>query len=1162
MSDLQSVCVETSGTGVNHRVSTNRFTDVFSKKIRLTPSAKTVLEKRYLKKNSDGSVGEKPEELFKRVAYAIAEADTVFDPDANIDKVAATFYEMMIERDFIPNSPTLMNAGHHLGQLSACFVLPIEDSIESIFEAVKHTALIHKSGGGTGFSFSKLRPKNDTVHTTAGISSGPVSFMKVFDSATEAIKQGGRRRGANMGILRIDHPDIIEFIGAKRDLSVLTNFNISVAITEEFMRAVKEEREYDLINPREGNSTQKLNAREVFDLIVECAWESGEPGIIFIDRINKDNPTPHVGEIESTNPCVTGDTWVTTTDGPKQVKALCGKPANILLDGEFFDTGKKGFFSTGVKPVFKIKTNRGYEIHATDDHLIRTVKLITRYRLESEWREVNELETGDFILLSNNRGAEWSGTGTLEEGYLLGLLLGDGTLKKDDAIISVWGDSDGAQSIREFALICAGKFPHRSDFKGFSRVRGRDEYRMKLRALKKLALKFGMKQRNKHITTAIEETSSLFHRGFLRGLFDADGSVQGTQEKGVSLRLWQHNLDDLKGVQRMLHRLGIASTIYERRTPKTEKLMPDGKGGKKKYSVSEGHELVISNDNLAVFAEEIAFADVDKQSALLGRLMLYQREYNRERFIAEIIEISDEGKRKVYDVNIPGTNAFDANGFFVHNCGEQPLLPYESCNLGSINLSNFITSRGKVDWNKLEKTVHNAVHFLDNVIEVNKFPIEEIKENTRANRKIGLGIMGFAEMLFKLRISYCSDKAITLAEEVMSFIQRKGHEASKDFAGLRGAFPNFEGSLYSKSDGQPRRHATITTIAPTGSISIIAGTSSGIEPLFALAFERNVLDGEKLVDINQVFLNELTERGLYSDDLVEKIIGKGTIHDIEEIPDDMKEIYVVAHDVSPEWHIRSQAAFQKYTDNAVSKTINFPNTATKEDIYKGYMLSYETGCKGVTVYRDGCRAMQVLTMGANGKEEQELEPDDTQLQRTERHVRNRPHAVHGMTFKVATGCGNLYSTINEDEYGPFEVFAHLGKTGGCAASQSEALSRIISLALRSGVPAEEVIKQLKGIRCPNPIWDRGDMILSCPDGVAKALEWGLEYREKQHGQLFPSEETKIEQHLVESKSEIQNFPEMEKKKRSPVILCPECGSTMYKSEGCATCPACGFSKCS
>ncbi|MGC8796582.1 vitamin B12-dependent ribonucleotide reductase [Thermodesulfovibrio sp.] len=755
----------------------------FKLSLQLTDNAIEVLKRRYLKKDEEGKIIETPEELFHRVATAIAQIDAIYGKsEKDVNKTKEEFYELMTTLKFLPNSPTLMNAGTPLGQLSACFVLPVEDSMEGIFDAVKYAAIIHKSGGGTGFSFSRLRPKGDVVGSTKGISSGPVSFMSVFDSATEAVKQGGRRRGANMGLLRVDHPDIVEFIKCKDDLTKFTNFNISVGLTEEFMKAVINDEEYDLINPRTLQTVKRLKAKEVFDLIVHQAWKNGEPGIVFLDRINATNPTPELGEIEATNPC-----------------------------------------------------------------------------------------------------------------------------------------------------------------------------------------------------------------------------------------------------------------------------------------------------------------------------------------------------------------------------GEQPLLPYESCNLGSINLAKMVRNN-TVDWEVLRSTVWKAVHFLDNVIDANRYPLEIIEKNTKANRKIGLGVMGWADMLVQLKIPYNSKEALSLAEELMKFILQEGRNASQELAKERGTFPNYPKSIYYGK--MPLRNATITTVAPTGTLSIIAGCSSGIEPLFAICFARNVMDGTRLVEVNPYFRKEMEKLGLWSDALAEKIAETGSIQEIKEIPEEIKKIFVTAHEISPSEHIRMQAAFQQYVDNAVSKTVNLPNHATEEDVREVYLLAYRLGCKGVTVYRDGSRQGQVIQ-----KTKTEAQSIPLTLK-----PRKRPEVLKGVTRLMKTGCGNLYVTINKDEESkPFEVFTNIGKAGGCAASQAEAIGRLISLALRSGIEPEEIIKQLKGISCHAHVWCSSGKITSCSDAIAKAIE--AEIRESSHSKMGDSKASgdSVAQRVSQNSKLTVQISDDE---AAHYGACPECGSALSYEEGCVICHSCGFTRCS
>ncbi|MCD6445942.1 ribonucleoside reductase class II [Candidatus Bathyarchaeota archaeon] len=915
---------------------------------KLTVNALEVLRRRYLLRDEEGKIIETPAEMFRRVAKAIARVDKKYG--GNPRETEEKFYEMMARLEFLPNSPTLFNAGTKLGQLSACFVLPVEDSLKSIFTSVRNMALIEKSGGGVGFDFSKLRPKGDIVKSTKGVASGPISFMRVFDTATEIIKAGGKRRGAMMGVLRVDHPDIIEFITSKQKPGFLSNFNISVAITDEFLKKLEENRDYWLVNPRNREKVKKLKARDVWNLIAHSAWKTGDPGVVFIDEINRHNPTPQVGKIEATNPCIPSYTWIMTENGPRKVADLVGKKFTAIVDCERWESSSEGFFSTGVKSVYKLVTKEGFEICLTKDHPIMKVRKITRYRVETEWVKAGDLKKGDKILLNNHSKTDfWDGKLTFEEGYLIGLLLSDGTLKKDKTVLSSRDKGKGNKAVREPVFSYVKNTPHRS------------EYHMSMAYLKELAGKLGLKSKEKRITDSMEKESSDFCKGLIRGIFDSDGSVQGNQQKGVSVRLSQSNLEILKAVQRILLRFGIYSKIYTDRRPRGFSRTPNGNGELKEHPHKPQHELVISKENLLRFNQKIGFGDSEKKERLESLINSYKRKMNRERFIATVEEIVFHGQEQVFDVKIPGKNAFDANGFYVHNCGEQPLLPYESCNLGSINLSRMV-SDGDVNWKKLKETVRNAVHFLDNVIDANRFPLKQIEKMTKANRKIGLGVMGFADMLIKLGIPYNSEKALKLAEKIMEFITEEARKKSVELGEDRGSFPNFDKSIW-KDKYNAMRNATVTTIAPTGSISIIAGCSSGIEPLFAVSFIRKVLSGTRLFEINPLFELIAKERGFYSGKLFEEIAKTGSVQKVKEVPDDVKKIFVTALDIKPEWHVRMQAAFQKYTDNAVSKTVNLPHDATIEDVRKVFYLAWKLKCKGVTVYRYGSKPEQVLYIG-------------------------------------------------------------------------------------------------------------------------------------------------------------------------------------------------------
>lgn len=960
--------------------------------LNLAENARVILERRYLARDDDGKLLETPEALFRRVAENIASAEGRYDVAGGIGDDGASawagrFYDLMTSLRFLPNSPTLGNAGRPLQQLSACFVLPVEDSMSSIFDAVKETALIHQSGGGTGFAFSRLRPSGDVVRSTGGVASGPVSFMRVFDAATEAIKQGGTRRGANMAILDVHHPDIEAFINLKADMTTLTNFNISVAVDEAFLGAVEVDGEFDLISPRTGEVVARRRARAVFDQIVANAWRNGDPGLVFLDRINADNPTPQLGAMEATNPCVTGDTWVQTSGGPRQVRDIVGVPECVTVNGKAQAVGPAGFFFTGVKSILRVRTAEGYELRLTPDHLVQKVARLTRYVAELEWAPAAGLRPGDRVQLNDHRAAGcWPGPYGEAEGYLCGLLVGDGNLQEDKAVLSVWPQSPGYEGVMQAALAANEGLKRRSDFGGW-RETPHGNHVLVLGAVKQIAGALGITPGNKAITSELEQTSSDFYKGFLRGLFDADGSVQGTHAKGVSVRLAQSNLVRLQAVQRMLLRLGIVSRIYEDRRVAGRAFLPDGRGGRRFYATLSQHELVISGENLVRYRALIGFADTVKASKLDERLAGYRRRLSRERFFARVSDVSLEAPEAVFDVQVPVVNAFDANGFVVHNCGEQPLLPYESCNLGSLNLARFVMEgeasapRERVDWEGLAETIPVAVRFLDNVIDMNAYPVEAIGRQTRVTRKIGLGVMGWADMLFALDVPYDSKAALALADEVMGFIRSHADAASEALAQERGVFPAWEASIYGP-EGQGEhgrgvrrlRNSTRTTVAPTGTLSIIADCSGGIEPAFSLAFTRqHYLDPKnpttpvRLTEVNKAFEAVARAQGFYSEALIEHLAGGGSLHERPEVPVPVRRRFVTAHEVAPSWHVRMQAAFQRHTDNAVSKTINFPRQATIGDVAEAYRLAYREGCKGITIYRDGSRTGQVLSHVADGE---------------------------------------------------------------------------------------------------------------------------------------------------------------------------------------------------
>ncbi len=1189
---------------------------------RLTANARKVLANRYLKKDRlTGEVIETPKELFWRVASAVAAPEYERDPEVG-ECWARRFYELMARGVFMPNSPTLMNAGRQMGMLSACFVLPVEDSIEGIFTTLKHVALIQKAGGGTGFSFSRLRPDGDIVASSGGQTSGPLSFIDAYSAGTDAIQQGAFRRGANMGVLRCDHPDVVEFIRAKDDLTRWTNYNVSVAVTEEWMNKVIDHPEDPLVvvNPRNGQKgwlrkvetgrrvslpdyeayaagapdadAEYWTYGEVLDLVVFYAWKNGEPGMLFLDRANQDNPVPHLGDYEATNPCVTADTWVLTAGGPRQVRELLDRPVDLVVDGCAWPSGPAGFFRTGRKPVLELRTREGMRLRLTADHPVRKVVERSRWRLETAWEQVGSLQPGDEIVLHDHRAlAGWQGSGSAAEGYLLGLLLGDGTLKQEAAVLSVWARPtadgtlpSGPLAVRRAAGECAMELGHRADFQGFHEVAGRNEWRLQSAPLRDLAARMGMVPGAKHIGPEVERSSSAFYRAFLRGLFDADGSVQGNHEKGVSVRLAQSHRGDLEAVQRMLLRLGVVSSIHRRRAA-GESLLPDGRGGMATYPVREQFELIIANDNLHRFVEVVGFTDTDKQARLESLLAGYRRRPNRELFLARVEAIEPAGEEEVFDVQVPGVHAFDANGLYVHNCGEQWLLPYSSCNLGSINLGAFFrpdapeTARwqDRFDGKAFDEVVAESVRFLDNVVTINRFPIPEIRERADQERRIGLGVMGFADLLYRLGIRYGSEESFAVARELSKRLTEVATRASERMVAEEGfePFQVWEGSKPQQEGRPPRRNATLTTVAPTGTISIIAGCSGGIEPLFSLAFKRQVMkdaEGNPVVmkEVNEDFRLALEKSG-YSeaeiDAVVDVALQEGTIASTD-LPRDLKDVFVTARDVEPREHILMQAAWQTHIDNAVSKTINLPRESTEEDVRTAYLLAWREGCKGITVYRDGSREMQPMAL-----EEKQKKGTAGPAAQHEFRPAKLPEIMPCVRVRQMTPFGNLHAKISVDPVNEreVEVFAQLGKGGDVANSDLEAICRMISLFLRCGGQFELVLKQLEGIGSSLTVPSKDGRIMSLADGLAKALSKYL-YAKSQFGlraillgEVDP--EALAQAHGGNGAGPDADAPRPRMGKIGTgmagafKVKCPACSSELAFEEGCCKCYDCGFSQC-
>jgi ribonucleoside-diphosphate reductase alpha chain len=951
------------------------------------PISHDVLKEKYLKPGETGV-----EDIYRRVARALASSE----PEASRAKHEALFLENL-HAGAIGAGRIMSAAGTTIqATLINCFVQPVGDSIQGvdadgypgIYEALREAAETMRRGGGVGYDFSRIRPRNAEVKGTASMASGPCSYINVFDQSCSTVESAGARRGAQMGVLRIDHPDVQEFITAKRTPGRWNNFNVSVGVPDSFMQALANDQPWELVHQARPGAAliakgafQRTDglwvyltvaARELWDSVMHSAYDFAEPGILFLDPINEDNNLRYCESIAATNPCVTADTWVLTTDGPAQVADLTGRPFTAVVDGMAYAVKSDGFFKTGHRPVFVLRTREGHSLRLTTDHRVRRVARKTRYTLEAEWTEAGHLSPGEEILLHDHRAlGGWDGAGTEAEGYLLGLLVGDGTLKADKAVISVWAPElklagneamayaqTGAAGVVQAAEAAAATLSHRVDFQGFQRpVTGRGETRMVSGAVRRVALQMGMRPGHKTITAAMEKASSAFSEGLLRGLFDADGCVQGSQDKGVSVRLSQSDLELLQKTQRMLLRLGIASTIYPNRRLAGPRPLPDGRGGLKLYGTAAQHELVISGDNLRGYAERIGFADTAKAARLSQALGNYSRSLNRERFTATVESVTEDGSEDVFDVTVADIHAFDANGLYVHNCGEQPLPPYGCCDLGPIILTRFVRNpfgfHGKpaFDFEAFAKSVATQVRALDNVLDVTFWPLPQQQAESAAKRRIGVGFTGLGNALTMLRLRYDAADGRDMAVRIAVCLRDAAYAASSALAKEKGAFPKFDaagylapGTFASRLPAELQqairthgiRNSHLLSIAPTGTVSLAFAdnASNGIEPAFSWMYRRKKRESD----------GSTTEYAVedHAWRLYRELGG-----DVDKLPD----YFVSALDMPAAGHIAMMEAVQPFVDTAISKTVNVPADTAYSDFKDLYLQAWRARLKGLATYR-------------------------------------------------------------------------------------------------------------------------------------------------------------------------------------------------------------------
>jgi ribonucleoside-diphosphate reductase alpha chain len=1156
-----------------------------------------------------------PGHMMDRVARGIAEVEAT--PELQ-QEWTERFRWLLDDWKFVPAGRILAAAGTDQSlTYYNCYVIPSpRDSRGGIIETLRQMTEIMSRGGGVGINISSLRPRHSYVKGVNGRSSGAVSWGALYSFVTGLIEQGGSRRGALMLILNDTHPDVFDFINSKRKAGQITNANISVGVSDKLMEAVEKDGDWDLMFPdtndpdyddlwdgdleqwiASGHKAIKyrtVKARDLWNAIIESAWASAEPGVFFRERYNKMSNSWYHSPIISTNPCVTGDTRIYTDQGLVPARELFDNETEIhvAIDGRFgLNTStapSTRVFMTGVKPVFRLQTKEGYFVRATADH---------RFMTPGGWVELRDLKPGDKLHILNRKGG-FGQEGSLELGRVLGWIVGDGTVKQDEVVLSFFGDEK-----RELAPLFAGYVNelvaprtanNRSYTVGVGQVAERDEARVSSARLHTIAQEYGLTEVKHRVPEAVFRGSQGMQRGFLQALFTADGSFQDGAEKGGGVRLAANSLGLLEGVQQLLGNFGIASRIYRNRHPAGYRQMPDANRELKSYWCEAQHELVISKANMSVFANEVGFLMDYKQAALVDYVSRGKRGPYQEYFVATVESVDADGVEEVFDLTEPLTHSFVANNFVVHNCGEQGLPAFGVCNLGAINLAKFYDeTKHDVNWDDLDRTARYATRFLDNVIDNTPYFFEENKIQQLGERRVGLNNMGLAELMIKLRIRYGSDESVAFIDKLYGFLARAIYETSIELAVEKGPFPQLIPEKFVQSgfmQTMPEdirekvlkygiRNVTLTTQAPTGTTGTMVNTSTGIEPFFSWVYYRK------------------SRLGLHEEQVPLVKEWYATHPGETELPD----YFVTAMDLSPEEHVKVQAAIQRWVDSSISKTCNVPNNYTVEQVSALYKYMYELGCKGGTIYRDGSRDEQVLMLKGDERAESEMAnkskavqetkaaapasaPEKVEQVATPHRVYPRPKQLSGVTIKRRTPFGNAYITMNSDEHGnPFEVFITIGKAGSDLQADAEGLGRMLSLQLRTTAPQNRremlklIVEELRGIGGSRSVGLGPQRVTSLPDAVAGALvdhylanpqaeQLGLPLGNgngngngapKGDWQAVDVANTDDHNHTDEhTNGYIQQVV------ISGADICPSCQNvSLERIEGCHKCGVCGYSEC-